>query len=192
MKLYHSSNIKCKQEHKFLDFIINRIPEIDYVTENYRLEENEYDSSIKIRPIIQSLNNEIYLPKKRKQNCIDILEDISKNHDQVLVFESVNKISFDFTIKTESELYFIELHEDQHKNLKVNRQSILLDPYGNAIHVPRYLLRLLKDIWRWQNLANYKIIWADWLSSSSFELLNLLEKGKNEYGKVNTFHFKNL
>jgi len=192
MKLYHSYNIKRKQEHLFLEFILNKFPEIDYLKENYRLVENKCDSSIEIKPIIESLQNDIQLPKKRKQNCINILQDISNNHEIVVVFESVNKISFDFTIKTDSDLFFIELHEDQHKKLKVNRQSKIFDSKGNVIYVPRYLQRLLKDIWRWQNLDNFMIIWADWFSSSSSEILELLEKGKIEYGEVNTFQFKNF
>ncbi|MGD9488109.1 MAG: hypothetical protein AB7W47_08805 [Calditrichaceae bacterium] len=171
---------------------MNNIPGINYLKENYRLTENEYDSSIEIKPIIDSLKNDTWLPKKRKQNCIDILQDIKLNHDKVVVFESVNKISFDFTIKIDSDLFFFELHEDQHKKLKVNRQSKIFDIQGNEIFVPRYLQRLLKDIWRWENLDNYKIIWADWFISSSNKLSNLLEKGKIEYGIDNTFQFKNL
>ena len=191
MKLYHSYNIRNKQEHAFLELILNKIPEIEYLNENYRLEKNKYDSSVKISPIIDSLRNDNYLPKKRKQSCIDVLRQIRLNYEKVLVFESENKISFDFTIKTDNDLFFFEFHEDQHKKLKVNRQSKIYDFQGNEIFVPRYLQRLLKDIWRWQNLNNYKIIWADWFNSSTNELL-LLDKGRIEYGLHNTFQFKNL
>lgn len=160
--------------------------------ENYRLEKNQYDSSVIIAPIIESLKNDKYLPKKRAQNCIDVLRQIKLNHERVVVFESESKISFDFTIKTNSDLFFFEFHEDQHKELKVNRQSKIFDIHGNEILVPRYLQRLLKDIWRWKNLSNYKIVWADWFNSSSNLILDLLEKGRIEYGLKDTFQFKNL
>lgn len=192
MKLYHSFNIRNKQEHVFLEFILKKIPEIEYLKENYRLEKNKYDSSVNIAPIIESLRNDKYLPKKRKQNCIDVLQQLKLKHEKVVVFESENKISFDFTIKTNSDLFFFEFHEGQHKKLKVNRQSKIFDIQGNEIFIPRYLQRLLKDIWRWQNLSNYKIVWADWFDSSSNLISDLLEKGRIEYGLQNTFQFKNL
>ena len=68
----------------------------------------------------------------------------------------------------------------------------IFDIDGNPIFVPRYLVRLLKDIWRWQNLSNFKIIWADWFQLHSSELVDLLKQGKEEYGFNNTFQFKNL
>jgi len=68
----------------------------------------------------------------------------------------------------------------------------IFDTNGTPILVPRYLVRLLKDIWRWKNLNNYKIIWADWFQLHSSELIDLLEHGKQEYGFENTFQFKNL
>jgi len=57
MKLYHSINIRNKQEHVFLEFILNKFPYIEYLMENYRLEKNQYDSSVIIAPIIESLRN---------------------------------------------------------------------------------------------------------------------------------------
>lgn len=190
MKLYHSYHIKRKQEHEFLEFLQNKIPRLEYVNENFRIEEKMYDSSLEVPPIIEVLKSDTFLPKKRKQVCIETLTEI--NQERLIVFESVNKISFDFTIESDGKLYFFELHENQHKTLSVSRKMKIFDTNGDPILIPRYLVRLLKDIWRWKNLTNYKIIWADWFQLHSSGMLNLLEPGKKEYGFENTFQFKNL
>ena len=190
MKLYHSYHKKRKQEHEFLEFLQNKFPDMNYINKNYRIEDNNYDSSIEIKPIIESLKTDILLPKKRKQICIDTLSEL--NQERIIVFESANKISFDFTIKSNGNLFFFELHENQHKTLSVSRKTKIFDSNRNPILVPRYLVRLLKDIWRWKNLDNYQIIWADWFQLHSSELVNLLEQGKEEYGFKNKFQFKNL
>ena len=190
MKLYHSFNKSRKKEHEFLAFLQNRIPELEYINKNYRISEKQYNSTIEIAPIIKSLKSDIFLPRKRKLICIETLSRL--NHEQVVVFESVNKISFDFTIETKDNLFFYELHENQHKSLSVSRKMKIFDIHGNEILVPRYLVRLLKDICRWQNLKNYKIIWVDWFEQHSNEFINILETGNHELGISNTFLFKNL
>lgn len=138
MKLYHSYHIKRKQEHKFLAFIQNRFPKIDYVEENYRIEENKYDSSIEIKPVIECLKTDSYLPKKRKQKCIDLLEDIDK--ERVVVFKTVNNISFDFTIESDENTFFFELHENQHKTLSVSKKMKIYDTNGKSNFVLRVRL----------------------------------------------------
>jgi BRCT domain type II-containing protein len=42
VKRYH---IKRKQEHEFLEFLQNKIPGLEYVNENFRIDEKMYDSS---------------------------------------------------------------------------------------------------------------------------------------------------
>lgn len=190
MKLYHSYHKSRKNEHLFLDFLHNSITDLDYTKENYRFRHGQFDSSIELKPVIKSLENDIFLPKKRKQDCINIL--LGLRQEKVRVFKSVNDISIDFTIEYESELHFIELHENQHKKLKDYRKKVIYSLELQPIYVPRYLVRLLKDIWRWQNLDNYKIIWTDYFSASSLNVSDLLIRGKAEYGLDNTFQFKNL
>jgi len=190
MKLYHSYNKSRKKEHKFLSFLQEKYPDLEYINENYRLKENQYDSTIEIAPIVKSLQSDNFLPQKRKQICIDTLTNL--HLEKVSIFESVNKISFDFTIESDGINYFFELHEDQHKKLKVGRSTKIFDTQGNTIQIPRYLVRLLKDIWRWNNLINYKIFWADWFEYHSNDFVNILETGSHEYGYENTFLIKNL
>ncbi|HRY34110.1 MAG TPA: hypothetical protein P5531_14185 [Bacteroidales bacterium] len=190
MKLFHSYNKDRKKEHEFLRFIINKFPDIEYINENYRFEESQIDSTIEVEPIIKGLKFDKFLPNKRKQICIDTLTNL--HLEKVSAFESINNISIDFTIKANGINYFFELHEDQHKNLSVSRATKIFDLQGNMILIPRYLVRLLKDIWRWNNLTNYQIVWADWFEKHSNKLMNILEPGRHEYGLKNSFLFKNM
>ncbi len=85
MKLFHSYNKDRKKEHEFLSFIKNKFPDIEYINENFRFEESQIDSTLEIEPIIKGLKFDKFLPKKRKQICIDTLTNL--HLEKVSIFE---------------------------------------------------------------------------------------------------------
>ena len=59
----NSQNINDNTNSWFLEFLQNKIPGLEYVNDNYRIEEKMYDSSLEISPIIETLKTDTYLFK---------------------------------------------------------------------------------------------------------------------------------
>jgi len=100
-------------ERNFLSFLHDKYLGLEFINENNRLNKNQYDSTIEIAPIINGLQLDNFPPQKRKQICIETLTNLYL--EKVSIFEFVNQISSGFTLEPDGNIYFFELHEDNHK-----------------------------------------------------------------------------
>ncbi len=191
-KLFHVYNKGRKKEHAFLEFLEIKFPDIEFLNEKFFLTNFIKTEFIEIEPVIEFLAKDKFLPEKRKNLCVSHLEKL--NLKEIKPFKSINNISVDFTLISDERTIFFELHENQHKSLSVGRPERIYGEQNNEYFVPRFLVRLLRDIWRWQNLENYKIIWYDWFFSNYQDLSvnELISPGKYEFCFPNSFNFNNF
>jgi uncharacterized protein (DUF927 family) len=75
-------------------------------------------------------------------------------------------LSVDIVIEENGYITFVEFHEKQHYRLSDKRLRPIFSQQGERYEIPRFLQRLIKDIWRWENLSNYKIVWQNWFEKN--------------------------
>jgi len=189
-KLYYVYNKSRQKEHDLMKFLINKFSDIEHINSSFDLRSMIKTELVEIEPIIEFLTEDTFLPKKRKNDCILYLETL--NLTEIRPFKSINSISVDFTLELNEGTTFIEFHEKQHKSLSVGRLEKIYDTQNNEYFVPRFLVRFLRDIWRWQNLDNFKIIWYDWFICNHLNVNELTSHGKYEFCLPQSFTFKNF
>ncbi len=106
--------------------------------------------------------------------------------------KNIKEISVDFVIEFQNSVYFIEFNEKQHKIDSNKRCTKIYDLNNKPINIPRYLQRLLRDLWRWQYLNNYTIVWKDWFAVNKTTEKNYLNLANTEYALNNEFTISDL
>jgi hypothetical protein len=94
---------------------------------------------------------------RRAQKAIEIL---SKSNVPITIRVATvpEGISFDFAIIEDGKpLLLIELHEKQHRTLSVTRPALIYDEYGRPVEVPRFVQRIIRDVWRLQVTRTYSV-----------------------------------
>jgi hypothetical protein len=104
---------------------------------------------------------------------------------------SPNRISFDFVIVSSRRTYYIEYHERQHASLSVNRPTKVFDADGSAHTVPRYVQRLIRDVWRIQTFSDVTVVWDDWFARTGRKPPQLA-RGFHEFSLPGRFTFGGL
>lgn len=117
--------------------------------------------------------------------------------DFVQVAKTIKDVSVDVVILNGAKVRYIEFHEKQHRNLSVNRQTpIFIDSSkDSSILIPRYAQRFLKDIWRYENLNNYQIVWWDWFEHNKLKGIDALfenERATKEFSFAGKFNFSDF
>jgi len=189
MILFHNFHSSHTKEHKFLKLILYQFPDIKHINQTFDLTLIDLDKHLDIRDIADSLRNDNHLPIRRKRQLLEILDKIPHS---IKIINSLSDITVDFTFEINNTYYFFELHEKQHKKLSNNRKSRIYSANGETIYVPRFVQRFLRDIWRFKNLPNYRIIWDDWFENN-YENFNFnFDTGFFEYHDSNSFSFSKL
>lgn len=190
-EVYFNPHSSRKKEHLFFNQLIENYPMITHIKENYRLPSLLLNNKINVREIEGQLLDFDKISHRKKQS---VLESLSILPNEVFVAKTIADVSVDYVfIDENNETVFIEFHEKQHKNLSGSRMTPIFDEIGNRFEIPRYTQRLLKDIWRCNNLDNYKIVWWDWFETNrSVTLEELLKSSKNEFHLENKFSFNQL
>lgn len=177
-----------KKEIDFFKFLMKKLECYDHINENFLLSKDFLNKPLCISKVIKALelNNTISTKKRLKT-----IEALSILPDQIIVARKIEEVSVDFTIKKDNQIHFIEFHESQHRYLSVSRPTSIYSLDNNKYQVPRFTQRLLKDIWRWENLPNYKIVWWDWFDKNKMKLNveELLSNNKMEYYTNGKFSF---
>lgn len=192
MKVYSKPKSNQRQEKLFQEYLLKGFPEMKHINETYTLSEAEFSNPfIDIRKIEKLLQEDNSLPIQKKNSVLAIINQL---HDIMRVAENNNLVSVDFLIiDKNNKKHYIEFHELQHRGLKVNRLRPIYDKDYNRIDIPRFVQRFLKDVWRFENLPNYKIIWFDWFSANlHYNTHDLLNSDKNEFAKEGQFSFTKL
>jgi len=118
------------------------------------------------------------LPRKRRDLCRQSLATLP---DEVIVALDPAQISVDFVVVTEEDYYCWEFHERQHSSLSVDRAKPVYDSSGTEYRVPRFLQRLIRDVWRLQNLPNLTVVWHDWFAANYGRYIPELSAGCVEH-----------
>lgn len=191
-EIYNKPRSNQKQEIIFQKYLLSNLKDHLHINQTYLLSEQEFlNPLINIRRIENLLLNFDKLSLEKKANVLSIL---NKLPDTVRVAEKNNLVSVDFLIIDENnKKCFIEFHEKQHRNLSVTRLTPIFDNKFNRYEIPRYVQRFLKDIWRIENLTNYKVVWFDWFQANQeYNAIELLSSEKKEFFEHGRFSFSSL
>lgn len=190
LNIYYIPNSKQVKEKQFFDHLINGLPKTFHKKERFNLSEELLYKTLNINEIIKTLHTAKGISELKRNVWITELEKLPEN---VLILNSIKDISVDFVIELHDNTYFIEFHENQHRVDSNKRMKFIYDINNNPLSVPRYLQRLLRDIWRWKYLKNYKIVWFDWFSrNSDFSVGDLLTENNFEYSLENKFRISDF
>ena len=186
MIIYNNARTNQEKELAFLNWITNKFPNSKVLKESYILSDSLALSSLNTLSIAKKIqkNQHISIPKKVK--CI---KELLQLPETIRVVNSITNITVDFTLIDKSEIHFIEFHEKQHIIDSNKRPSNIYTVDGDIIKVPRYLQRLLRDIWRLKYLHNYKIVWYDWFAANKTDIFNT---NKNEFALQGHFKISDL
>ncbi|MCH2547123.1 MAG: hypothetical protein MK052_05905 [Alphaproteobacteria bacterium] len=108
-------------------------------------------------------------------------EHIQNLPPTVKIYTSIKRVNCDVVIVSNGRAHFIEYHEDQHRNLKDARSRKIFTEDGEAIMVPRYVQRYLRDIWRIEHLHPLTIMWEDQFERVGLKGFELAESGVIEH-----------
>lgn len=190
MIIYHKPNVKYFAENSFVDAVREQFPNAEYPAESYPIAEEYLEEFVHRASLLDALAQDENLPNKRRKKCIEILNDCPQN---LRVTHNPASISFDLVITTDEDTYYWEFHEDQHRKLKVGRDSCIFDAEtGEAITVPRYVQRLVRDVWRLEHFRPYTIIWKDWFEANQNTYTPELQPGLCEKSLPEKFSFRNF
>jgi len=187
IKIYNKTNSKRKKELAFLNKLKELYPNSVHIDENYRLD-NDINPVYNTNSLITELESYVKITDKKRERCI---QELSKIPEELRVFENTRNISVDFTLEESNELKFIEFHERQHRIDSNKRNSIIYTIDQQQIIIPRYLQRLIRDAWRWENLDNFTIIWWDWFEKKQTEMKRI-EEGKHEFSLETKFRISEI
>lgn len=190
--VYNKPNANQKAELLFQYCLLSKLPNFTHKNETYQLSEREFlNPFINVRKLEKSISSFSNITLNKKTALINVL---NKLPDKVKAAEKLNLVSVDFVLIDENNIkHFIEFHEKQHRNLSVSRLAYVCDEFQNRYSIPRFAQRFLKDVWRFENLPNYKIVWFDWFKKNRhFKIEEILLLGNMELYIENKFSFSNL
>lgn len=186
--IFFKQQANRKKEIAFFNFLKKQLGNIEHVNENFLLPASLLNNYINITNVISALETNIALSVMKREKAIEALSILP---DKVFVARKIEEVSVDFAIVENNRLYFIEFHERQHRHLSDSRIKSIYCQSNNKYQIPRFAQRLLKDIWRWENLSNYKIVWWDWFdkNQNTLHMEELFSNYKSEYFINGKFSF---
>lgn len=188
MNIYYRPHKSHKSEAVFFQTFRRQFPNANFPNENYRVEEDYLEKHVHTPSLLAALSKDEHLPPAKRENCHQCLltcpTNIKINHNPAY-------ISFDIVITADGKTYYWEFHENQHRRLTVNRTSKIYNAKtGAAIIVPRYVQRLVRDIWRVQHFRPYTIVWKDWFEINQNTFKPKLQPDFQEYVQPAQFSFR--
>jgi len=185
--IYHKPHSARQSEACFVQALQRQFPQASYRAENYAIATSYLHKYVQTQHLLAAIDHDQHLPAKQRSLCRAILADCPP---ELQVAHDPTRISFDVVITTDDGTFYWEYHEDQHYRLTVTRPQHIYDAAtGVAITVPRYLQRLVRDIWRLQYFQPYTIVWKDWFETRQTTYQPQLQPGSHEYGLPQRFSF---
>ena len=185
--IYHKPHRARKSEASFVQALQHQFPQARYCAENYPIESSYLHKYVHTAQLLAAIERDNGLPAKQRSHCIALLNDCPP---ELQVAHDPARISFDVVMTSDDDIYYWEYHENQHRRLTVARPRYIYDAAtGVAITVPRYLQRLVRDIWRLQYFRPYTIVWKDWFETQQTSYQPKLQAGLQEYVLPQRFSF---
>lgn len=188
IEIYNKTNISRKKEKAFLDYLMSEIVNCKHINLNKKLNSNLLNSTVNTTNLIKQLGHNTTLTELKRNRLI---QELFKLPENIHVIKSMSSISVDFVLIDGKNIQYIEFHEKQHRNMSDNRPKEIYDENLEPIKVPRFVQRFLKDIWRFENLENYKIVWWDWFEKNT-NYKNMITEPNQEYYLEGKFSFQNI
>jgi len=154
MNIYYRPHKSHKAESVFFEKFRQQFPEANFPKECFRVDEHYLSNFVHKPSLLKALAKDKHFPAIKRENCRQLLTECRATYLQVT--PNPQYISFDVVMTDNGKTYYWEFHENQHRRLTVNRESNVYNAEtGAAITVPRYIQRLVRDIWRIQHFRPY-------------------------------------
>jgi hypothetical protein len=183
--IYYKSNSSRVREAAFVSWLQMHLPDAQLSTNHFPVCRTYLDRYIATQDLIDALKADNHLPKKPRQRCIELLHQCPT---LLKVALEPTRISFDVVVEQDGQPYFWEFHEEQHRKLTLTRTQKVYDAQTNApVQIPRYLQRLIRDVWRVAYFRPYTIVWHDWFAKNQNRLQPKLCEGLHEFNLLDQF-----
>lgn len=190
VNIYYQPHANHTKEMGFVEHLVETFPQARIIPHNFPIDANYLNCFVQKDELIAKLQADNLLPNQRRQNCLHFLADCPP---QIKIATNPNFVSFDVVIELDEQIYYWEFHEQQHRNLAVGRLSPVYNAENNdVIHVPRYLQRLIRDVWRAKYFRPYSIVWFDWFAQNQHEYKPKLQEGLHEFYLPDQFSFRDF
>lgn len=166
-----------RRERSFVEFLRCRIVG-ELVSRPFKLDGAYLERKLDKSHLLSWLEADRLLPTAKRDQCIALVQAFPP---QIRVATETSPISFDIVIERGDDTYYWEFHEQQHRNLKDSRVKFVYGPEGEPIPVPRFLQRLIRDVWRIDNFPDLTIVWFDWFEAQLNSDDPSIVKGFREY-----------
>ncbi|MEK0337316.1 MAG: hypothetical protein QQN41_07775 [Nitrosopumilus sp.] len=189
MRIFNKTNSKRSDEREFLNKLLEIFPDSIHLDTEYTLQECLSKKTLKIDMLLRKIEKSKFISNLKKNRCV---EELKLLPNEIKVVRNIKEISVDFVIEFQNTVYFVEFNENQHRIDSNKRCNKIYDLNNKPINIPRYLQRLLRDIWRWQYLKNYTIVWLDWFAVNKTTDIDYLNRENTEYALENKFTISGL
>ncbi len=187
MKIIYAPHKSHKKEGVFADAMIAGLHHALHIEQIPRVKPEYLDVKISTAELRERLCSDTMLTPRCREKALRALSALPS---QVKVAESIWKISCDIAIEHQGATYYYEFHEQQHRTLSVGGRTPVYDANNVRFDAPRYLQRLIRDIWRVKALPNFTIVWFDWFAVNKNNYCVKPKSGFWEYSLSNNFSFK--
>lgn len=185
MELYHLPHKSRKKEALFVSKIIEALnPTV--IKSYYPLPNSLIHRSVKTADIINWVDTTKLTQKRRST----VTQELLRLPKEVKVALNTKQITCDVVILSDNIPHYFEYNEKQHSRLTVNRPSRVYAADDTEIIVPRFIQRLVRDVWRTLYLRPYNVVWDDYFAQHGLDDIDLLADGYNEYCLPDTTNFK--
>ena len=194
MEIYHSYRSNATHENELLVALREMYPNATYRDQSWHPTPAMLNVTVPKRALIDALVCCTHLPHLKRSRCV-----LTLRHDRVpqdiRIATDVESVTFDFAIIDSSGVPFLfEVHEKQHRTLAVSRDSLVYGSNGWPVVVPRFLQRLIRDVWRLRACASasidFAILWFDWMARNPISLA--MVPGQHEHALPNRFSVMGL
>jgi hypothetical protein len=185
-RIYWTPHKSRRREHEFVAWLHAYFGG-ELLNERFPLAPASLNYLLESSKLITWLDADHRLPLSRRKRCIEQLIGLPSH---ICVATKMSSVSFDVVIQRAGHTYYWEFHEEQHRNLKDDRPKAIFGPDGRNYDVPRYLQRLLRDIWKIKAFPNVNIVWEDWFASIGRSNPPSMIHGFREYHLEHRFSFK--
>jgi hypothetical protein len=186
-EIYYKPHRLRTREARFFQTFLTHLPELAHVPEDYPLPAPLLDGLVDTAEVLRWLARDTLLAPVKRAACLSILRQAPP---QLKVALRSERISCDIVVVQEGRPYYWEFHEEQHRSLNVSRPTAVYAPDGTPHQVPRFVQRLIRDIWRALYLRPYAIMWSDWFEAQSAPYQPVLAEGLRELAQPGRFTFQ--
>jgi hypothetical protein len=186
-RIYYRPHRNHHREAAFFNALKKGFSEAKVINESYEVDPKYLNCYIKTHRLIAWLQADKLLPYRKREQCIEVLSNCP---DQLKVALTTSRISFDIVVVQDEKAYYWEFHEEQHRKLPDSRRKKVFTSNGTAIEIPRYLQRLIRDVWRALYFRPYTIVWYDWFACNEKNYEPCLFTGFREFHDSENFSFQ--